>query len=151
VKEEANKKRESLNAETVTEKKKKLRNFMKNTLLSNRDKNRYIEQVKLNTELSNLERAIKSTDDKLKNERNTFARKQIELRTFLNGLTNLTSNQKTKFMGRVKNTGTDIGGIKREAERIDKAKKAGKKVTEERAKPKEENNFNASQGAEHPQ
>jgi hypothetical protein len=144
VKEEANKKRESLNAETVTEKKKKLRNFMKNTLLSNRDKNRYIERVKLNTDLSNLERAIKSTDDKLKNERNTFARKQIELRTFLNGLTNLTSNQKTKFMGRVKNTGTDIGGIKREAERIDKAKKAGKKVTEERAKPKEENNFNAS-------
>src|SRR5210317_1345420 len=129
VKEEANKKRESLNAETVTEKKKKLRNFMKNTLLSNRDKNRYIEQVKLNTELSNLERAIKSTDDKLKNERNTFARKQIELRTFLNGLTNLTSNQKTKFMGRVKNAGTDIGGIKREAERIDKAKKAGKNVT----------------------
>jgi hypothetical protein len=144
VKEEANKKRESLNAETVTEKKKKLRNFMKNTLLSNRDKNRYIEQVKLNTELSNLERAIKSTDDKLRNERNTFARKQIELRTFLNGLTNLTSNQKTKFMGRVKNAGTDIGGIKREAERIDKAKKAGKKVTEERAKPKEENNFNAT-------
>ena len=144
VKEEANKKRESLNAETVTEKKKKLRNFMKNTLLSNRDKNRYIEQVKLNTELSNLERAIKSTDDKLRNERNTFARKQIELRTFLNGLTNLTSNQKTKFMGRVKNAGTDIGGIKREAERIDKAKKAGKKVTEERAKPKEENNFNTT-------
>src|SRR6056300_1096883 len=144
VKEEANKKRESLNAETVTEKKKKLRNFMKNTLLSNRDKNRYIERVKLNTDLSNLERAIKSTDDKLRNERNTFARKQIELRTFLNGLTNLTSNQKTKFMGRVKNAGTDIGGIKREAERIDKAKKAGKKVTEERAKPKEENNFNAS-------
>ena len=144
VKEEANKKRESLNAETVTEKKEKLRNFMKNTLLSNRDKNRYIEQVKLNTELSNLERAIKSTDDKLRNERNTFARKQIELRTFLNGLTNLTSNQKTKFMGRVKNAGTDIGGIKREAERIDKAKKAGKKVTEERAKPKEENNFNTT-------
>src|SRR6056300_784167 len=144
VKEEANKKRESLNAETVTEKKKKLRNFMKNTLLSNRDKNRYIEQVKLNTNLSNLERVIKSTDDKLRNERNTFARKQIELRTFLNGLTNLTSNQKTKFMGRVKNAGTDIGGIKREAERIDKAKKAGKKVTEERAKPKEENNFNAT-------
>jgi hypothetical protein len=144
VKEEANKKRESLNAETVTDKKKKLRNFMKNTLLSNRDKNRYIERVKLNTDLSNLERAIKSTDDKLKNERNTFARKQIELRTFLNGLTNLTSNQKTKFMGRVKNAGTDIGGIKREAERIDKAKKAGKKVTEERAKTKEENNFNAT-------
>jgi hypothetical protein len=144
VKEEANKRRESLNAETVTEKKKKLRNFMKNTLLSNRDKNRYIERVKLNTDLSNLERAIKSTDDKLKNERNTFARKQIELRTFLNGLTNLTSNQKTKFMGRVKNAGTDIGGIKREAERIDKAKKAGKKVTEERAKPKEENNFNTA-------
>jgi hypothetical protein len=144
VKEEANKKRESLNAETVTEKKKKLRNFMKNTLLSNRDKNRYIEQVKLNTKLSNLERVIKSTDDKLRNERNTFARKQIELRTFLNGLTNLTSNQKTKFMGRVKNAGTDIGGIKREAERIDRAKKAGKKVTEERAKPKEENNFNTA-------
>jgi hypothetical protein len=144
VKEEANKKRESLNAEIITEKKTKLRDFMKNTLLSNQDKNRYIERVKLNTDLSNLERAIKRNDEKLKNERNTFARKQIELRTFLNGLTNLTSNQKTKFMGRVKNAGTDIGGIKREAERIDKAKKAGKKVTEDRAKPKEENNFNTA-------
>ena len=144
VKEEADKKRVSLNAEIVTNKKMKLREFMKNTLLSNQDKNKYIDRVQLDTKMNNLEKNIQRVDEDLKSKRNTFARKQTELRTFLDGLTNLSSNQVTKFMGRVKNKNTDIDRIKREAESIDKAKKAGKKKTEERAKPKEENTFNTN-------
>ncbi len=59
VKEEADKKRVSLNAEIVTNKKMKLREFMKNTLLSNQDKNKYIDRVQLDTKMNNLEKNIK--------------------------------------------------------------------------------------------
>jgi hypothetical protein len=144
VKEEANKKRVSMNAQIVSNKKNRLRTFMKNTLLTNQEKNKYVERVKLNTDLGDLEKDIQRIDANLKNKRNRFAQKQVELRTFLDGLTNLTSNQKNTFMSKVMNATTNTEGLKRQAEKIDRAKKAGKKVAEERAKPKKENNFNAA-------
>jgi hypothetical protein len=144
VREEADKKKMSLNANIITNKKTKLRDIMKNTLLTDREKDRFINRIRVDTNIGNLEKNIKNIDKDLKNKRDTFARKQTELRAFLNGLTNLTTNQKTKFMTRVKNHTTPIDGIKREAKRIDDAKKKGKATTLERAKPNEENNFNAA-------
>jgi hypothetical protein len=143
VKEEANKKKVSMNAQIVSNKKNKLRTFMKNTLLTNQEKNKYIDRVKLNTDLGDLEKDIQRIDANLKNKRNTFARKQTELSAFLDGLTNLTSNQKQKFVSEIKNATADIEGLKRRAKKIDDAKKAGKKVTEERVRTKNDNNFNA--------
>jgi len=142
VKEEADKKRVSLNAEIVANKKTKLREFMKNTLLSNQDKTEYIERVQLDTKMTDLEKNIQKIDKDLKNKRNTFAGKQTEVRIFLDGLTNLTPVQRTKFTSRVKNDTTNINRIKREAERIDSAKKRGKQTTSNRAANKTEDNFN---------
>src|SRR5210317_466511 len=158
VKEEADKRRMSLNAEIVTKKKKRLRDIMKKTSLDNKDKNRFINRVKVNTDIGDLENSIQKMNKEIKNKRDTFARKQTELRTFLDGLTDLTIDQRTKFMDRVKNHTTDIDRIKREAEKIDKAKKAGKRKSEQRlageeirrkrAEPKEDNNFNAARAME---
>ena len=158
VKEEADKRRMSLNAEIVTKKKKRLRDIMKNTSLDNKDKNRFINRVKVNTDIGDLENGIQKMNKEIKNKRDTFARKQLELRTFLDRLTNLTIDQRTKIMNRVKNHTTDIDRLKREAEKIDKAKKAGKRKSEQRlageeirrkrAEPKEENNFNAARAME---
>jgi hypothetical protein len=158
VKEEADKRRMSLNAEIVTKKKKRLRDIMKKTILDNKDKNRFINRVKVNTDIGDLENSIQKMNKEIKNKRDTFARKQTELRTFLDGLTDLTIDQRTKFMDRVKNHTTDIDRIKREAEKIDKAKKAGKRKSEQRlageeirrkrAEPKEDNNFNAARAME---
>lgn len=122
VREEATKKRASLNADIVTEKKKNIRDFMKNTLLTDKEKNGFINRVVMDTNLSNLEKDIQKVDKERKDTRTIFAGKQSELQAVLNGLTNLSMNQKTKFMSRVKNAGTNIDSIKREAERIDDAK-----------------------------
>jgi len=54
VREEANRQRMTLNAEIVTNKKKKVREMMKNTNLDNKDKNRFINNVKVNTDIDNL-------------------------------------------------------------------------------------------------
>jgi hypothetical protein len=143
VREEATKKRASLNADIVTEKKKNIRDFMKNTLLTDKEKNGFINRVVMDTNLSNLEKDIQKVDKERKDTRTIFAGKQSELQAVLNGLTNLSMNQKTKFMSRVKNAGTNIDSIKREAERIDDAKKKGKQKTVNRAATKPENNFNA--------
>jgi len=143
VREEATKKRASLNADIVTEKKKNIRDFMKNTLLTDKEKNGFINRVVLDTNLSKLEQDIQKVDKERKDKRAIFAGKQSELQVVLNGLTNLTMNQKTKFMSRVKNVGTNIESIKREAQRIDDAKKKGKQKTSIRTANKTENNFNA--------
>jgi|DEB0MinimDraft_4_1074332.scaffolds.fasta_scaffold00115_23 hypothetical protein len=144
VKEEANKKRVSLNAQLVSDKKNKLRTFMKNTLLSNKEKNRFIDRVKLDTNLGNLEKDIKRIDTNLKTKRDTFAGKRAELQAVLDGLTDLNATQKRQFMNQVKNVDTDIEPIKRKAKSIDQAKKRGKVKRRKRAKPTEENNFNAT-------
>tara|TARA_R110001606_G_scaffold25571_8_gene83089 strand:- start:769 stop:2811 length:2043 start_codon:yes stop_codon:yes gene_type:complete len=142
VREEATKKRASMNADIVTEKKKKIRDFMKNTLLTDKEKNGFVNRVVIGTILTNLEKDIQKVDKERKDKRTIFAGKQSELQVVLNGLTNLTMNQKTKFMSRVKNAGTNIESIKREAQRIDDAKKKGKQKTVNRAATKPENNFN---------
>ena len=144
AKEEADKKKKSLNANVLVEKKKKLRAFMNNTLLTNANKNKFVNRVTLNENTAALEKEITTLNTQMKSKKNTFATKQATLKTYLNGLTNLTIEQKTKFMGEVKNATTDIERIKRRAKRIDVSKKKGKKVRNERAKPNEENNFNAS-------
>ncbi len=54
MREEANRQRMTLNAEIVTNKKKKVREMMKNTNLDNKDKNRFINNVKVNTDIDNL-------------------------------------------------------------------------------------------------
>ena len=66
VREEANKKRASMNAGIVANKKARLRNFMKNTLLTNTDKIKYMERVGLDTNLSTIEKNIQSVNKKLK-------------------------------------------------------------------------------------
>src|SRR6056300_263456 len=144
AKEEADKKKKSLNANVLVEKKKKLRAFMNNTLLTNANKNKFVNRVTLNKNTAALEKEITTLNTQMKSKKNTFATKQATLKTYLNGLTNLTIEQKTKFMGEVKNANTDIERIKRRAKSIDDSKKTGKKVRNERAKPNEENNFNAS-------
>jgi hypothetical protein len=144
AKEEADKKKKSLNANVLVEKKKKLRAFMNNTLLTNANKNKFVNRVTLKENITALEKEITTLNTQMKSKKNAFATKQATLKTYLNGLTNLTIEQKTKFMGEVKNATTDIERIKRRAKRIDDSKKKGKKVRNERAKPNEENNFNAS-------
>jgi hypothetical protein len=144
VREEANKKRVSMNAQLVSDKKNKLRTFMKNTLLSNKEKNGFIDRVKLDTNLGNLEKDIKRIDTNLKTKRDTFAGKRAELQAVLDGLTDLNATQKRQFMNQVKNAGADIESIKRKAKSIDQAKKRGKVKRRKRAKPTEENNFNAT-------
>ena len=144
AKEEAVKKKKSLNANILVEKKKKLRAFMNNTLLTNANKNKFVNRVTLNKNTAALEKEITTLNTQMKSKKNTFATKQATLKTYLNGLTNLTIEQKTKFMGEVKNANTDIERIKRRAKSIDDSKKTGKKVRNKRAKPNEENNFNAS-------
>ena len=140
VKEEADKKRVSMNASIVANKKARLRNFMKNTLLTNPTKNKYLERVGLNTNLSTIEKNIQKDDEELKSKRNTFARKQAELTTYLNGLISLTKDQKSKLVSKIKNNTTNIERIKSEGKKIDEQmKKATKKDVSV-----EENKFNAA-------
>ena len=140
VKEEADKKRASMNASIVANKKARLRNFMKNTLLTNPTKNKYLERVGLNTNLSTIEKNIQKDDEELKSKRNTFARKQAELTTYLNGLISLTKDQKSKLVSKIKNNTTNIERIKSEGKKIDEQmKKATKKDLSA-----EENKFNAA-------
>ena len=143
VREEANQKRASLNANTVVGKKKNLRTFMNKTLLTNANKNTFINRVTLKENVGVLEKEITTLNTQLKNVKNAFATKQTELRTSLNGLTNLTNEQKTKFMSEVKNANTNIEPIKKRAQNINEAKKTGKQTTINRAVNKTENNFNA--------
>ena len=149
VKEEADKKRASMNASIVANKKARLRNFMKNTLLTNPTKNKYLERVGLNTNLSTIEKNIQKDDEELKSKRNTFARKQAELTTYLNGLISLTKDQKSKLVSKIKNNTTNIERIKSEGKKIDEQmKKATKKdlsaVREAARRAAEENKFNAA-------
>ena len=122
-----------------------LDNFRKGTLTANRAKEEADKKKKSLNANTLIERKIvnRVTPKEDTQIKNAFATKQAALKTYLNGLTDLTNEQKTKFMGEVKNAKTDIGRIKRRAKSIDKSKKNGKKVRNERAKPKEENNFNA--------
>ena len=144
AKEEAKKKRESMNAGIVVEKKKKLRTFMNKTLLGNVNKNRFINRVTLKENISVLEKEITTLNNQMKSKTNTFAVKQTTLQAFLNGLTDLTMEQKTKFMSQVKNAKTDIESIKRRAQTIDKAKKNGiEKGKKRRMASNKVNNFNA--------
>jgi hypothetical protein len=122
-----------------------LDNFRKGTLTANRAKEEADKKKKSLNANTLIERKIvnRVTPKEDTQIKNAFATKQAALKTYLNGLTDLTNEQKTKFMGEVKNAKTDIVRIKRRAKSIDKSKKNGKKVRNERAKPKEENNFNA--------
>jgi hypothetical protein len=94
AKEEADKKKKSLNANVLVEKKKKLRAFMNKTLLTNANKDKFVNRVTLKENTTALEKEITILNTQLKS--------------------------------------------------IDDSKKKGKKVRNERAKPKEENNFNAN-------
>jgi hypothetical protein len=144
VKVEANKKRASMNANIVANKKARLRNFMKNTLLTNADKNKYAERVGLDTNLSTIEKNIQTVNKELKRKRNTFASKQSELTAYLNGLTSLTNDQKSKLMSKVKNNTTNIERIKREGKKIDDQMKNKSEKATKRAAKTEEDKFNAA-------
>ena len=143
----------------------KLKNKLDRLIMDKKNTNlKKIEKAIANLNQENKNRFLKrftnqnnSTENILKNiqefknakmKRDTHLAKRNELQKFLNGLTNLTINQKTIFMARVKNHTTPINDIKREAKKIDDAKKKGKVVALERAKPKEENNFNAQKAME---
>jgi len=144
AKEEAKKKRESMNADIVVQKKKKLRTFMNKTLLGNVNKNKFINRVTLKENTSVLEKEITTLNKQMKGKTNTFAAKQTTLQAFLNGLTDLTMEQKAKFMSQVTNAKTDIEPIKRKAQTIDKAKKKGMaKGKKRRMASNKVNNFNA--------
>ena len=110
AKEEADKKKKSLNANVLVEKKKKLRAFMNKTLLTNANKDKFVNRVTLKENTTTLEKEITILNTQLKS----------------------------------KNTNTDIERINQRVKSIDDSKKKGKKVRNERAKPKEENNFNAN-------
>ena len=140
VREEAKKKRQSMNADIVVEKKKKLRTFMNKTLLDNVNKNRFINRVTLKENTSVLEKEITTLNKQMKGKTNTFATKQTTLQAFLNGLTDLTMEQKAKFMSQVTNAKTDIEPIKRRAQTIDKAKKKGIEKRKKRSATRNEAN-----------
>ena len=140
AREEAKKKRQSMNADIVVEKKKKLRTFMNKTLLDNVNKNRFINRVTLKENTSVLEKEITTLNKQMKGKTNTFATKQTTLQAFLNGLTDLTMEQKAKFMSQVTNAKTDIEPIKRRAQTIDKAKKKGIEKRKKRSATRNEAN-----------
>ena len=141
VKNEADKKRESLNAEIITAGKQKLRSFMNKTLLTNENKSKFINRVQLNTNITLLQNEIKQIDGAIRSKRNALAKKRTELKIYLDSLTRLTTNERSKIM----NSSDNVESLKKRAKQINDGRQEKEKLAKEK---KVRNNFNAGTALE---
>src|SRR6056300_100423 len=94
--------------------------FMKETRLPNSNKNSFINRIEVNTNMNTIKREIKELNSVLKSRNDELARKKTELSTYLNGLNDLTSNQRSELLKRVVNANTNIQELKNEGVRLNK-------------------------------
>jgi len=113
---------------------------MKETRLPNTNKQSFLNRVELNTNMNTIKREIRELNAVLKGRNDEFARKKSELSVYLNGLNNLTSNQRTSLMKKVTNANTNIQSLKNEGNALNreaKNKRAAQAAAEEEKKRKE--------------
>jgi hypothetical protein len=140
LKKDADKARALLNAKAVNAKKDDLRAYMKETRLPNTNKQSFLNRVELNTNMNTIKREIRELNAVLKGRNDEFARKKSELSVYLNGLNNLTSNQRTSLLKKVTNANTNIQSLKNEGNALNreaKNKRAAQAAAEEEKKRKE--------------
>ena len=140
LKKEADKAKALLNAKAVNAKKDDLRVYMKNTRLPNTNKQSFLNRVNVNANMNVIKREIKELNKVFKSRNDEFARKKSELSVYLNGLNNLTSNQRTILLKKVTNANTNIQSLKNEGNALNKGaknKRAAQAAAEEEKKRQE--------------
>jgi len=140
LKKEADKAKALLNAKAVNAKKDDLRVYMKNTRLPNTNKQSFLNRVDVNANMNAIKREITELNKVLKSRNDEFARKKSELSVYLNGLNNLTSNQRTILLKKVTNANTNIQSLKNEGNALNKGAKnrrAAQAAAEEEKKRQE--------------
>src|SRR5210317_1574287 len=140
LKKEADKAKSLANAQIVKNKRDNIRAFMKETRLPNSNKNSFINRIEVNTNMNTIKREIKELNSVLKSRNDELARKKTELSTYLNGLNDLTSNQRSALLRKVVNANTNIQPLKNEGTRLNKNvknKRAEQKRLEEEKRIKE--------------
>jgi hypothetical protein len=140
LKKEANKAKSLSDAKIVKNKRDNIRAFMKETRLPNSNKNSFINRIEVNTNMNTIKREIKELNSVLKSRNDELARKKTELSTYLNGLNDLTSNQRSALLRKVVNANTNIQPLKNEGVTLNKNvknKRAEQKRLEEEKRIKE--------------
>jgi hypothetical protein len=140
LKKEADKLKSLSDAKIVKNKRDDIRAFMKETRLPNSNKNSFVNRIEVNTNMNTIKREIKELNSVLKSRNDELARKKTELSTYLNGLNDLTSNQRSSLLRKVVNANTNIQPLKNEGTRLNKNvknKRAEQKRLEEEKRIKE--------------
>jgi hypothetical protein len=140
LKKEADKAKALLNARAVNAKKDDLRVYMKNTRLPNTNKQSFLNRVDVNANMNVIKREIKELNKVFKSRNDEFARKKSELSVYLNGLNNLTLDQRTTLLKKVTNANTNIQSLKNEGIALNKDaknKRAAQAAAEEEKKRQE--------------
>ena len=141
LKKEADKAKALLNAKAVNAKKDDLRAYLKETRLTNINKQSFINRVETNTNMNVIKREIRELNSTLKSRNDEVARKKTELSTYLNGLNDLTPDQRKGLIKKVINANTNIEPLKNEGIRLNKSvknKRAEQQRLDEEKKRKEE-------------
>jgi hypothetical protein len=120
LKKEADKAKSLSDAKIVKNKRDNIRAFMKETRLPNSNKNSFVNRIEVNTNMNTIKREIKELNSVLKGRNDELARKKTELSTYLNGLNDLTSNQRSALLKKVVNANTNIQPLKNEGTRLNK-------------------------------
>ena len=137
LKANAKKMRNLIQAKSVSNKKDRLRDYMKNTRLTNTNKQSFINRVEVDTNIEPIKREIQELNTVLKGKNTELARKKSELSIYLNGLSNLTPDERTMLMKKVVNANTNINSIKNEGQRLNQSVK-NKRLEAEKAKREKE-------------
>lgn len=112
LKANAKKMRNLIQVKSVSNKKDRLRDYMKNTRLTNVNKQSFINRVEVDTNIDTIKREIQELNTVLKGKNTELARKKSELSIYLNSLSNLTPDERKMLMGKVVNANTNIDSIK---------------------------------------
>jgi len=123
LKKDALKIRQVANAQLVNAKKDDLRAYLKETRLTNTNKKSFINRVETNTNMNAIKREIRELNSTLKSRNDEVARKKTELSTYLNGLNDLTPDQRKGLIKKVVNANTNIQPLKNEGNSLNKAVK----------------------------
>jgi hypothetical protein len=137
LKANADKMRTEINAKSLNKKKDDLRAFMKNSQISQANKNSFINRININTNLNTIKREIRELNKIAEQKKNTIAAKKTELRVFMNTLNNVSNEKKAELIGKVVSNTNNVNQIKNEARALNKAAK-NKKVEQERLRKEEE-------------
>jgi len=137
LKANADKAKKELNARAIDKKKDDLRAFMKNTRISNANKNSFLNRVNLNTNLNTIKKEVRMLNQRIENKEQKVAGMKTELRVFLNTLNNVTPQNKQKLIAKVVNNSTNINQLKNEGRALNKAVK-NKRAEAQRLKEEEE-------------